>query len=192
MVCENADRRAVSSPALPFLSVASDNGPSSIASKCHGEAKQGGPQTVLSGVHKGGFFGIAIVASLAVACSSGDDEADVPASAGTAVTASTTAVAEDESAGESEEAYTLAQQFDLSISVTSSKFNDIRRIPRKYGCTEEDIPPPPNVEWHPGWDGEHCAGGGQQSTPRGPLGTPGIVGYSAGCRRTSRGSTKLP
>jgi hypothetical protein len=83
------------------------------------------------------------VASLAVACSSGDDEADVPASAGTAVTASTTAVAEDESAGESEEAYTLAQQFDLSISVTSSKFNDIRRIPRKYGCTEEDIPPPP-------------------------------------------------
>ena len=98
MVCENADRQAVSSPALPFLSVASDNGPSSIASKCHGEAKQEDPQTVLSGVHQGGVFGIVIVASLAVACSTGDDEADVPASAWTAVTAGTTVVAEDESA----------------------------------------------------------------------------------------------
>ena len=36
----------------------------------------------------------------------------------------------------------MAQQFDLSIEVTSPEFNERRRIPRKYGCTQEDISPP--------------------------------------------------
>ena len=39
----------------------------------------------------------------------------------------------------------MAQRFDLSIEVTSSEFNERRRIPRKYGCTQEDISPP--IAW---------------------------------------------
>ena len=40
------------------------------------------------------------------------------------------------------EQYTLAQQFDLSVAVTSTKFNETRRIPRIYSCTQDDISPP--------------------------------------------------
>jgi hypothetical protein len=100
---------------------------------------------------KATFVGIAVLAGLAVACSSGDDApadtapARLTASAGTAVAAGPTAVAEDGAASELEEEYTLAQQFELSINVTSSKFNEKRRIPRKYSCTEEDISPP--ISW---------------------------------------------
>jgi hypothetical protein len=82
------------------------------------------------------LVGIAVLDVTAFACSSGDDgQADAPASASTA------AVAEDEAAGGSADEYTLAQQFDLSIEVTSSEFDEKRRIPRKYRCTEEDISP---------------------------------------------------
>jgi Raf kinase inhibitor-like YbhB/YbcL family protein len=83
------------------------------------------------------------IAVLAVACSSGDDgQADASASAGTAVPAGTTAVAEDGAASGFEEEYTLAQQFDLSINLISSTFNETKRIPRKYSCTDGDISPP--------------------------------------------------
>jgi len=97
------------------------------------------------------FVGIAVLAGLAVACSSGDDghadtaPARLTAAAGTAVAAGPTAVAEDGAASELEEEYTLAQQFDLSINVISSTFNETTRIPRKYSCTNEDISPP--ITW---------------------------------------------
>jgi len=98
---------------------------------------------------KATFVGMAVLASTIVACSSGDDEmngqADVPASAGIESAADTTARAGDEATSGSAEEYTLAQQFELSINVTSSKFNEKRRIPRKYSCTEEDISPP--ISW---------------------------------------------
>ena len=44
-----------------------------------------------------------------------------------------------------EEEYKLTQQFDLSISISSTKFNETRRIPRQYSCTQEDISPP--ISW---------------------------------------------
>lgn len=40
------------------------------------------------------------------------------------------------------EVYALAQQFDVSIPATSTKFNETRRIPRTYGCARDDISPP--------------------------------------------------
>ena len=39
----------------------------------------------------------------------------------------------------------LAQQFDLSIEMTSSEFSEIKRIPKKYGCEQEDVSPP--IAW---------------------------------------------
>ena len=44
-----------------------------------------------------------------------------------------------------ENEYKLAQQFALSIAVTSTKFNETRRIPRLYSCTQEGISPP--ISW---------------------------------------------
>ena len=44
-----------------------------------------------------------------------------------------------------EDEYRLEQQFALSMSVTSTKFNETRRIPRLYSCTQEDISPP--ISW---------------------------------------------
>ena len=44
-----------------------------------------------------------------------------------------------------EEEYKLTQQFGLSISMSSTKFNETRRIPRQYSCTQEDISPP--ISW---------------------------------------------
>ena len=80
-------------------------------------------------------------------CSSEDDigteTAVAPAAAGGAPAAADTPVPGDtEVPAEVVETYALAQQFELSINVTSTKFNRIRRIPRKYSCTEEDVSPP--------------------------------------------------
>ena len=80
----------------------------------------------------------ALVGALALGCSSGDDgatEAEAPADNGAGADADAAVVEE----------YALVQQFDLSINVTSSKFNEERRIPRKYGCTEEDVSAP--ITW---------------------------------------------
>ena len=44
-----------------------------------------------------------------------------------------------------EDEFVLEQQFPLSIAVTSTKFNETRRIPRQYSCTREDISPP--ISW---------------------------------------------
>ena len=41
--------------------------------------------------------------------------------------------------------YKLAQQFDMSIEVSSAKFNETRRIPRTYSCEREDVSPP--IDW---------------------------------------------
>ena len=83
------------------------------------------------------FVAAALVGALALGCSSGDDgttEAEAPA-ANAAAGADAAEVAE----------YALVQQFDLSIAVTSSKFNEDRRIPRKYSCTEENVSVP--ITW---------------------------------------------
>ena len=80
---------------------------------------------------KAGFGVAALLLMLALGCSSGDDGA-APAAAADAEDGSEAAV----------EQYTLAQQFDLSVAVTSTKFNETRRIPRIYSCTQDDISPP--------------------------------------------------
>ena len=67
---------------------------------------------------------------LAVACSSDDGGA----------------AAESDSGGDPTiEEYALTQQVDLTIAVTSTQFNETRRIPRKYSCTHEDISVP--ISW---------------------------------------------
>ncbi len=78
---------------------------------------------------KTGFGVVALLIMLASGCSSGDDGA-APAAAADAEDGSEAAV---------------EQQFDLSVAVTSTKFNDTRRIPRIYSCTQDDISPP--ITW---------------------------------------------
>ena len=88
------------------------------------------------------FVAAALVGALALGCSSGDDGAtgaEAPADTGAA------AGAEANPDAAVVEQYALAQQFDLSIAVTSSKFSEERRIPRKYSCTEEGISVP--ITW---------------------------------------------
>ena len=92
-----------------------------------------------------------LVGVLMLSCSS-DDEGDAatdaaPAAAdgGAAAPADTPVAADTTAEVQVVEAYTLVQQFELSLTVTSSKFNRIRRIPRKYSCTEEDISVP--ITW---------------------------------------------
>ena len=82
------------------------------------------------------LVGLALLLVAAAACSSGggSDDGAPAASAGE----DDAAPAADSGGGE----YALAQQFDLGITVTSTKFNETRRIPRKYSCTEEDVSPP--------------------------------------------------
>ena len=83
----------------------------------------------------------ALVGALALGCSSGDDgatDAAAPADSGAAG-------AEADPDAAAVEQYALVQQFDLSIAVTSTKFNEERRIPRKYSCTEEDVSVP--ITW---------------------------------------------
>jgi hypothetical protein len=91
---------------------------------------------------------MALLFATAVACSSSDEEpgaqAGDPASSGS-VAASDASSGSDGADAESPVEYALAQQFDLSIEVTSSEFNARRRIPRKYSCTQEDISPP--IAW---------------------------------------------
>ena len=96
---------------------------------------------------------MALLVAAAVACSSSDEEVDTqagaPAPAGTVVASDTSSGSEGADAestdAESTEEYTLAQQFDLSIELTSTEFNERRRIPRKYSCTQEDVSPP--IAW---------------------------------------------
>ncbi len=87
----------------------------------------------------------ALLVAAAAACSGGDDEVDTqvepPASAGSPAAGDATPVSDGTDAEPSRE-YMVAQQFDLSIEVTSPEFNERRRIPKKYGCTQEDISPP--------------------------------------------------
>ena len=85
----------------------------------------------------------ALVASLALACSSGDDGVTDPAAPADDGAAAADSDADPDAAAV--EAYALAQKFDLSIAVTSSKFNEDRRIPRQYSCTEEDVSVP--ITW---------------------------------------------
>ena len=84
-----------------------------------------------------------LTATLALGCSSGDEgvtDAAAPAGDGAA---GAQAVADPDAAATVE--YALAQQFDLSIAVTSSQFSEERRIPRKYSCTEENVSVP--ITW---------------------------------------------
>ncbi len=93
---------------------------------------------------------MALLVATAVACSSSDSDvevdapAEVPASSGSGV-ASDTSSGSDGADVEATEGYAVAQPFDLSIELTSSEFNERRRIPRKYSCTQEDISPP--IAW---------------------------------------------
>ena len=104
---------------------------------------------VLPGATKAALVAIAVLAGGAIACSSGDDEMDpqpaARASAPTAAAADTPAAAENDDAGGSDEERQLAQQFDLSIEVTSPEFNERKRIPKKYGCEQENVSPP--ITW---------------------------------------------
>ena len=43
------------------------------------------------------------------------------------------------------EEYALTQHIDLTIVVTSTQFNETKRIPRKYGCTNEGVSVP--ISW---------------------------------------------
>jgi len=91
-----------------------------------------------NGSIKAAFVVIALLVGTAAACSS-DDEVDAQAAA------DTTSGDGGEGGDEATEVYVVAQQFELSLTVTSSKFNEKRRIPRKYSCTEEGVSPP--ITW---------------------------------------------
>lgn len=74
----------------------------------------------------------AMLAALAAGCSSsGDDGGQAGAASG--------------SGGGGGDIYKLTQQFDMSIEVSSTKFNATRRIPRTYSCERDDISPP--IDW---------------------------------------------
>ena len=66
---------------------------------------------------------LALLLVVAAACSSGDSGTETGAPAAEAG---------------AETGYELAQQFELSITVASTEFNETRRIPRKYSCTDAD------------------------------------------------------
>ena len=78
------------------------------------------------------FAACAAAALLAVACSSDD---------GGAAPASQTGAGGDPTAEE----YALTQQFDLSIAMSSTQFDETRRIPRKYSCTNDNVSAP--ISW---------------------------------------------
>ena len=83
---------------------------------------------------KAGFGVAALLFMLALGCSSDDDGA-APAAASDAEDGAEPAVGQ----------YALAQRFDLSVAVTSTRFSETRRIPRTYSCTQDDISPP--ITW---------------------------------------------
>ena len=77
---------------------------------------------------------MALLAMLAFGCSSSGDEGGQAGAASDG--------GEGQGAGN---VYKLTQQFDLSIEVSSTKFNETRRIPRQYSCERDDISPP--IDW---------------------------------------------
>ena len=102
-----------------------------------------------------------VIAAAGLACSSGD-ETEAPAAAptdpGAAPTAAPKAVADDDpnarggatGPGEFGE-YLIAQRYTLDMTVTSTKFDHRRRIPRIYSCSEDDISVP--ITWSPAPEG---------------------------------------
>jgi Raf kinase inhibitor-like YbhB/YbcL family protein len=102
---------------------------------------------------KTAFVAGALLACAVVACSSRDDKVDAqaatelqaPASSPTAFVSGTSAAADDGAVGQDKVEHDLAQQFDLSIEMTSSEFSEIKRIPKKYGCEQTDVSPP--IAW---------------------------------------------
>jgi Raf kinase inhibitor-like YbhB/YbcL family protein len=80
------------------------------------------------------FVATVLLAALATACSSSDgDDGQVGAAADAGGDA------------RSAEVYKLAQQFGLSIPMSSTKFNETRRIPRTSSCERENVSPP--IAW---------------------------------------------
>ena len=77
---------------------------------------------------------VAVAAMAFAACSSGDDGA----------TGAAATDAADPAGGETGP-YKLTQQFDLSITMSSTKFSETRRIPRMYGCKQDDVSVP--ISW---------------------------------------------
>ena len=77
------------------------------------------------------FVAASLAVLLAAACSS--DDGGSPASQ------------TDAGGDPTAEEYKLTQQVDLTISVTSTQFNETRRIPRKYSCTHEGVSVP--ISW---------------------------------------------
>ena len=75
----------------------------------------------------------ALLVGLATACSSSDGNDGQAGAAG--------------GAGETQsgDIYSLKQQFPMSIDMSSTKFNETRRIPRDYSCERDDISPP--IDW---------------------------------------------
>ena len=105
------------------------------------------------------LFAAAVLAVLAMACSSGDGAettADVPASApATASDAGSGTTADAEPAAEVDpnarggatgpgefDEYLITQTYALDMTVTSTKFDHRRRIPRAYSCSDDDISVP--------------------------------------------------
>ena len=79
-------------------------------------------------------FVAALLLTVAAACSSGDDGA----------TGAAATDAADPAGGETGP-YKLTQQFDLSITMSSTKFSETRRIPRMYGCKQDNVSVP--ISW---------------------------------------------
>ena len=79
------------------------------------------------------IWAIGLLVGLATACSSSDGN---DGQAGAA-----------DGAGETQsgDIYSLKQQFPMSIDMSSTKFNETRRIPRDYSCERDDISPP--IDW---------------------------------------------
>ena len=79
------------------------------------------------------FVAASVAAVLLTAACSSDDGGAAPAA---------------ETGGGSDatvEEYALTQQVDLIIAVTSTQFDETRRIPRKYSCTHEGVSAP--ITW---------------------------------------------
>ena len=78
---------------------------------------------------------VAVAAMAFAACSSGGDDGATGAAATDAA---------DPAGGETGP-YKLTQQFDLSITMSSTKFSETRRIPRMYGCKQDNVSVP--ISW---------------------------------------------
>ena len=101
-----------------------------------------------------------VLGAAALACSS-DDEADAPAAASDAGSATTDAAepaaevdpnARGGASGPGEFGeYLIAQSYQLDMTVTSTKFDHRRRIPRVNSCSDDDISVP--ITWSPAPEG---------------------------------------